>query len=258
MGRAAVKLLVEERRATDLPWTACQAARHTFKDMKKALIIMATLAAGLALFAGPAGAINAKPTPTIGSTITVRAVPHLNGGYSITLLQVYTTELYGGGPYGPHPVVVRVRVTNTGSKSLYEDPQRDSAVILHGHSYRAAPVVQYSQSGWPWPVWQLTSEYLSNSGTGFLDSTGVGGTGLVGCPTPASPYPNLYQGISRVRTYGPIKVARRRATQTCVVFSLPRKLDRSVIKFCWTPAADERSHQATYCWAFDNDKPAAI
>ena len=222
--------------------------------MKKVLITTAALA----LSAAPASAITPKHTATIGSTVTIQTVPHVSGSYSITLLQVYTTELYGGGPSGSHPVIVRVRVSDTGSKSLDEDPQQDSSVSLLGHDYPTWPIVEFNQSGWPFPIWQLTTDYLSNTGAGFLDSTGVGGTGIVGCPTPASPYPNLYNSISHVRTYGPLKLTHGSAAETCVVFSLPRKLDRTSFKFCWTPVAGERFHQPTYCWTFDNDKPGAF
>jgi hypothetical protein len=228
------------------------------KNMNKVLTTAAALTAGLALLAAPASAITPKHTPTIGSTVTIQTIPGASSSYSVTLLQVYTTELYGGGPYGSHPVIVRVRLSNTGSTALDQDPQQDSAILLLGHDYPTSPIVEYHQSGWPWPVWQLTTDYLSNTGAGFLDSTRVGGVGLVGCPTPTSLYPNLYESISNVRTFGPIRLIRRSAAETCVVFSLPRKLDRTTMKFCWTPDAGKPRHQPTYCWTFDNYKPAAF
>jgi hypothetical protein len=174
------------------------------------------------------------------------------------LLQVYTTELYGGGPNGTHPVIFRVRVSDTGSTSLDQDPQQDAAVLLLGRGYPTSPIVEYNQSGWPWPVWQLTTDYLSNTGTGFLDSVHVGGAGLAGCPAPTALYPNLYDGMTNVRTVGPIKLVRRSGAETCVVFSLPSKLDRTTLKFCWTSDAGEPLRQPTYCWAFDNDEPTAF
>jgi hypothetical protein len=226
--------------------------------MNKVLTTTAALIAGLALLAAPAGANTPTHTPTIGSTLTIQTVPHVSGSYSITLLQVYTTELYGGGPYGSHPVIVRVRLSDTGATSLDQDPQQDSAVLLLGHDYPTSPIVQYDQSGWPWPVWQLTTDYLSNTGTGFLDSVRAGGAGLEGCPAATSLYPNLYESISNVRTFGPIKLVRRSEAETCVVFSLPPNLDRTTMKFCWTPDAGEPLRLPTYCWTFDNDEPTAF
>jgi hypothetical protein len=226
--------------------------------MNKVLTTAAALTAGLALLTAPANATTPKHTSTIGSTISIHAIPHFSGSYSVTLLQIYTTELYGGGPYGSHPVIFRVRLSDTGSTALHQDPQQDSAVLLLGHNYPTSPIVQYDQSGWPWPVWQLTTDYLSNTGTGFLDSIRVGGAGLGGCPTPTSLYPNLYEGISNVRTFGPLKLIRRSSAETCVVFSLPRTIDRTTMKFCWMPDAGEPLRQPTYCWTFDNDKPAAF
>ena len=226
--------------------------------MNKVLGTTAALTAGLALFVAPASAGTPGHPPTIGSTVTIKTVPRVSGSYSVTLQQVYTTELFGGGPEGSHPVVVRLRLSDTGSTSLDQDQQQDSAVVLLGQDYPVSPIVEYNQSGWPWPVWQLTTDYLSNTGNGFLDSISVGGAGLAGCPTPTSLYPNLYESISNVRTFGPIKLARRAAAETCVVFSLPRKLDRTTMEFCWTPDAGEHLRQPSYCWTFDNDKPTAF
>ncbi len=224
----------------------------------QAATLIATLTAALALTAPPAGAVTPKRTPTVGSTVTVQAVAHVSGPYTVTLLQVYTTELYGGGPRGTHPVIVRVRLSDTGATSLDQDPQQDSSIKLLGHDYPTSPIVEFRQSGWPWPVWQLTTDYLSNTGTGFLDSIRVGAAGLVGCPTPTSLYPNLYEGISDVRTFGALKLTRRSAAETCVVFSLPGQVDRTTMKFCWTSDAGEARRQPTYCWTFDNDNPAAF
>jgi hypothetical protein len=239
-------------------WLGQRAFAYTLKNMNKVLTITAALAAGLLVLAAPAGASTPKHTPIIGSTVTIHPIRDVSGSYSVPLLQAYTTELYGGGPYGTHPVIFRVRLSDTGSTSFDQDPQSDSAVLLLGHYYPTSPIVEYDQSGWPWPVWQLTTDYLSDTGNGFLDSVSVGGAGLGGCPTPTSLYPNLYESISNVRTFGPMKLIRRSAGETCVVFSLPRQLDRTTMKFCWTPDAGEALHQPTYCWTVDNDKPGAF
>ena len=110
--------------------------RLPLKNMNRVLTTTAALTSGLALLAAPAGAVTPKHAPTIGSTVTIKTIPHVSSSYSVTLLQVYTTELYGGGPSGSHPVIARLRLSDNGSRSLDEDPQQDSAVLLLGRHYR--------------------------------------------------------------------------------------------------------------------------
>ena len=73
--------------------------------------------------------------------------------------------------------------------------------------------------------------------------------------------PNYYSGIPgapHYYTYAPIHLIPGSATETCVVFSLPVKADRTTLKICWTPDAAVQLQQPTYCWTFNNDKKGAV
>jgi hypothetical protein len=197
-----------------------------------------------------------SPTPGLNDTIVIPALPGAYGSYSITLLQVYNDLSYYPVA-SSHPVVVRLRVSDTGSTSVNEDPQADSNILLLGHDYPTWAVVVYNQTGTQGPIWQLETAFLHNTSNDDIGSSYLGDPGLADCPT--APYnSNPYYNVSNVRTFSGVDLIPGSAAETCVAFSLPIKRDRTTLKVCWTPDAAVQLQQPTYCWTFDNDELGAV
>lgn len=223
-----------------------------------------------------------KPAPLVGATINVAAIPGAGGAYQVTLLQVYNNLRYVyEATYAKrspsHPLVARLRVSDTGATSVHENPQRDADGLLLGQDYPTWPVVVLHSYGHY--EWQLAadaySNYEANANVGvagqFSEPPGTPtGCGLActspgTCPTPTVPVPgtiwardNMAGGGTTVNAYGDINLIPGSAAETCVVFSLPVKVDRMTLKVCWTPDAAAQLQQPTYCWLVDNDTRGAI
>jgi hypothetical protein len=247
-----------------------------------ATALAAQIVSVTALFpALPAGATT-KPAPFVGATISIPALVGAYGAYQVTLLQVYNNLTYrydkalGLQPSKSHPLVARLRVSDTGATLVHEDPQRDANALLLGHDYPTWPVVVVTDDNSV--EWQLMADaYFSpNALMGTKPgqfSAAPGAPGCVPydclspgtCPTPTVPVPRttwtgggMAGGNETINTYGDIKLMPGSAAETCVVFSLPVKVDRTTLKVCWTPDAAVPHRQSTYCWLVDNDKPSAV
>jgi hypothetical protein len=85
----------------------------------------------------------------MGATTDIPALPGAYGAYQVTLLQVYWNLTYLSGEPGAHPFVARLRISDTGSAGLDEDPQQDAATLLLEQDYPTWPVeVSDSRTIW--------------------------------------------------------------------------------------------------------------